>query len=84
MTSNICKIIKYTIICNANNGGINYVESTQNISQTVFGSSCTIISKAINEPAAGEPNPTTTLIVTGLTYGATFATTIDVGFVDES
>ena len=66
------------------NGGINYVESTQNISQTVFGSSCTIISKAINEPAAGEPNPTTTLIVTGLTYGATFATTIDVGFVDES
>ena len=56
---------------------------TQNISQTVFGNSCTIHPKAINDPN-GAADPTSTLIVTGLSYGATFASTITVGFVDES
>ena len=67
-----------------NTGAINYVQSTQNISQTVFGSSATVRAKAITEPAAGENNPSTTIIVTGLTYGATFATTVSTAFVDES
>jgi len=61
--------------------GINYVESTQNLSQTVFGPSCTVRAKAILEsssPAA------TTLLITGQKYGATLATTINVSFVDES
>tara|TARA_B100000287_G_scaffold428599_1_gene480282 strand:- start:372 stop:1046 length:675 start_codon:yes stop_codon:yes gene_type:complete len=66
------------------NGGIDYVQSTQNISQTVFGSQCTITAKAIAEPAAGEKAPSTTLIVTGLTYGATIATTINTNYVNES
>ena len=65
-------------------GAINYTQSTQNISQTVYGSSCTITAKAISQPAAGEANPATTIIATGLTYGATFATTLSVAYVDES
>ena len=67
-----------------NTGSINYTQSTQNISQTVYGSSCTITAKAISQPATGEANPATTVIVTGLTYGATFATTLSVQYVDES
>ena len=68
----------------ATGGAINYTSSTQNISQTVYGSSCTITAKAISQPATGEANPATTVIVTGLTYGATFATTLSVQYVDES
>jgi len=68
----------------ATSGAINYTQSTQNISQTVYGSSCTITAKAISQPAAGEANPATTIIATGLTYGATFATTLSVAYVDES
>ena len=65
-------------------GAINYTQSTQNISQTVYGSSCTVTAKAISQPATGEANPATTIIATGLTYGATFATTLSVAYVDES
>ena len=68
----------------ATSGAINYTQSTQNISQTVYGSSCTVVAKAISQPAAGEANPATTIIATGLTYGATFATTLSVAYVDES
>ena len=64
-------------------GAINYTASTQNISQTVFGNSCTIHPKAINDPN-GAADPTTTIIVTGLSYGATFASTVTVGYTDES
>ena len=65
-------------------GAINYTQSTQNISQTVYGNSCTATAKAISQPATGEANPATTIIVTGLTYGATYATTLSVAYQDES
>ncbi len=65
-------------------GAINYTQSTQNISQTVYGNSCTVTAKAISQPATGEANPATTIIVTGLTYGATYATTLSVAYQDES
>ena len=66
------------------NSGINYVQSTQNVSQTVFGNSAQIFAKAIEKPAAGEPNPSTTLLVTGLTYGATASATITVQYIDNT
>ncbi len=61
--------------------GINYVESTQNLSQTVSGPSCTVRAKAILESAAPA---STTLLITGQKYGATLATTVTVNFVDET
>tara|TARA_A100001391_G_C5065684_1_gene277092 strand:- start:1575 stop:2264 length:690 start_codon:yes stop_codon:yes gene_type:complete len=63
----------------SNTGGINYVESTQNISQTVFGNSCTIAAKAVVAPPEGVTY-TTTLVVTGLSFGATIASTVTVTY----
>ena len=61
--------------------GINYENSEQSMSQTVYGMSCTIKSKAILESQHGS---TTSVIVTGLTYGATKAVTVTVNYLDET
>ena len=61
--------------------GINYETSEQSMSQTVYGYSCTIKSKAILESQHGS---TTSVIVTGLTYGATKAVTVTVNYLDET
>lgn len=66
------------------NSGINYVSSTQNVSQTVYGNSCSIYAKPISKPNTGEPNPSTTILVTGLTYGATASATITVQYIDNT
>jgi len=57
---------------------INYATSNQNMSQTVYGTSCTIKAKSILESQTGA---TTTVIITGLTYGATRACTIKVNYL---
>lgn len=61
--------------------GISYETSAQSMSQTVYGYSCTIKAKGILESQHGA---TTSVIVTGLTYGATKAITVTVNYLDET
>ena len=63
-------------------GGINYATDAQNISQTVFGQGgCTVKAKEI---LASQTGAETTIIITGLNYGATRATTIRVNYIPLS
>ena len=57
---------------------INYATSNQNMSQTVYGTQCTVKAKSILESQDGA---STTIIITGLTYGATRACTIKVNYL---
>jgi len=57
---------------------INYATSNQNMSQTVYGTECTVKAKEILESQDGAA---TTVIITGLTYGATRACTISVNYL---
>ena len=65
-------------------GSYDYSTDTQNVSQTVTGADVILKAKAVSKPATGEPNPTTALIVTGLSYGSTYAATITISYLDES
>ena len=56
---------------------INYSTSKQNMSQTVYGTECTVHAKEILQ---SQDNATTTIIITGLTYGATRACTVTVSY----
>ena len=57
---------------------INYSTSKQNMSQTVYGTECTVHAKEILQ---SQDNATTTIIITGLTYGATRACTVKVNYL---
>jgi len=69
-------------------GDIDYIGSVDSISQTVKGSTCTIIAKAIpnntaSGASAGQPDPTTTVVVTSIEHGATAAFTVTVDYVSS-
>jgi hypothetical protein len=70
-------------------GNIDYVQSVDSISQTVKGATCEVIAKAVpNNTAsgnsAGQPDPTTTVVVTSIDHGATAAFTVTVDYVSET
>jgi hypothetical protein len=59
---------------------IDYTAGTQNISQTVFGADgCSVTAKEILQSQHGAE---TTIIITGLSYGATRAVTVKIKFKD--
>jgi hypothetical protein len=57
---------------------IDYTTSAQNMSQTVYGQQCTVFAKPILESQHGAA---TTIIITGLSYGATRACTVVVQYL---
>ena len=58
---------------------IDYTAGAQNISQTIFGDECNVTAKEILESQTGAE---TTIIITGLSYGATRAVTIKIEWKD--
>ena len=70
-------------------GGINYITSVDSISQTVTGPSVDIVAKAVPNntdagASAGQPDPTTTVIVTSLDHGCSAAFTLTVNYIQQS
>jgi hypothetical protein len=63
---------------NASPSSVDYGTTVQNMSQTVYGNTCNLKAKPILESQSGA---TTTIIITGLTYGATRAITVTVDYV---
>jgi hypothetical protein len=62
---------------NASPSSVDYKTTVQNMSQTVYGNTCNLKAKPILESQSGA---TTTIIITGLTYGATRAITVTVNY----
>jgi len=70
-------------------GGIDYVSSVDSISQTVTGVQCEIRAKSVPNntdagASAGQPDPTTTVIVTSLMHGASAAFTVTVKYLQQT
>tara|TARA_B100001123_G_C15311506_1_gene1024522 strand:+ start:1482 stop:2171 length:690 start_codon:yes stop_codon:yes gene_type:complete len=70
-------------------GGVDYTQSVDSISQTVIGSTCDIIAKSVPNntnagASSGQPDPTTTVVVTSIEHGATAAFTVTVDYVDNA
>tara|TARA_B100000902_G_scaffold323493_1_gene317302 strand:+ start:17368 stop:18039 length:672 start_codon:yes stop_codon:yes gene_type:complete len=70
-------------------GGINYITSVDSISQTVTGQSVEIVAKAVPNntdagASAGQPDPTTTVIVTSIAHGASAAFTLTVNYYQQN
>jgi len=63
---------------NPSPSSVDYKTTVQNMSQTVYGNTCNVKAKPILESQSGA---TTTIIITGLTYGATRAITVTVDYV---
>ena len=83
LNSSICYLVGTGADTGTSSGGIDYTQSTDSISQTVKSTdgSVNIIAKAIAATATEADNPTTTLICTGLQYGATASATITVDYI---
>lgn len=63
-------------------GNIDYSTSLDSISQTVVGSTCAIRAKSVQDnTTSGQPDPTTTVVVTSIEWGATAAFTVTVNYV---
>lgn len=60
---------------------INYSTSKQSMSQTVYGTECTVHAKEILQ---AQDAATTSIIITGLTYGATRACTVTINYLASS
>jgi len=60
---------------------INYSTSKQSMSQTVYGTECTVHAKEILQ---AQDDATTSIIITGLTYGATRACTVTINYLASS
>jgi len=70
-------------------GGIDYVSSVDSISQTVTGNQAEIRAKSVPNnteagASAGQPDPTTTVIVTSLMHGASAAFTLTVKYLQQT
>ena len=65
-------------------GNIDYSTSLDSISQTVVGSQCLIRAKSVQDNTTnGQPDPTTTVVVTSIDWGATAAFTVTVDYVPQ-
>jgi len=70
-------------------GNIDYISSVDSISQTVTGTSCEIRAKSVPNntsagASAGQPNPTTTVVVTSINHGASAAFTVTVDYIQQT
>ena len=70
-------------------GGIDYVSSVDSISQTETGTSCEIRAKSVPNntdagSSAGQPDPTTTVVVTSIDHGASAAFTLTVNYIQQT
>jgi len=65
-------------------GNIDYSTSLDSISQTVVGSQCLIRAKSVQDNTTNsQPDPTTTVVVTSIDWGATAAFTVTVDYVPQ-